>query len=118
MGENPKLCRNRQSRNTQKYRSAEVGYNGHLSHAVIERDHDNIVETCFDGKIIRSDGNKESQEHADHKSTLDYRLTVQEILEFASASAVMALGKADATSGLVTESEIKEYCKRFERGIQ
>jgi len=27
----------------------------------------------------------------------------------------MALGKADATSGLVTESEIKEYCKRFER---
>lgn len=41
--------------------------------------------------------------------------TDREILEFASASAVMALGKADATSGLVTESEIKEYCKRFER---
>lgn len=39
----------------------------------------------------------------------------KEILEFASACAVMALGKADATSGLVTESEIKEYCKRFER---
>ena len=39
----------------------------------------------------------------------------KEILEFASASAVMALGKADATSGLQTESEIKEYCKRFER---
>lgn len=41
--------------------------------------------------------------------------TDQAILEFASGCAVMALGKADATSGLVTESEIKEYCKRFER---
>jgi len=41
--------------------------------------------------------------------------TDQEILEFASGCAVMALGKADATSGLVTESEIKEYCKQFER---
>ena len=41
--------------------------------------------------------------------------TDEKILEFASASAVMALGKADATSGLVTESEIEEYCKRFER---
>lgn len=38
-----------------------------------------------------------------------------EILEFASGCAVMALGKADATSGLLTEEEIKEYCKRFER---
>jgi len=35
------------------------------------------------------------------------------ILEFASACAVMALGKADATSDLITEAEIKEYCKRF-----
>jgi len=33
-----------------------------------------------------------------------------EILEFGSACAVMALGKADATSGLVTKAEIKEYC--------
>ena len=41
--------------------------------------------------------------------------TDQEILEFGSACAVMALGKADATSGLVTESEIKEFCKRFDR---
>lgn len=38
-----------------------------------------------------------------------------EILEFASGCAVMALGKADATSGLMPEEEIKEYCKRFER---
>ena len=38
-----------------------------------------------------------------------------EILEFGSACAVMALGKADATSGLITKTEIKEYCKQFER---
>lgn len=41
--------------------------------------------------------------------------TDKEILEFASACAVMALGKADATSGLKTETEIKEYCKKFDR---
>ena len=41
--------------------------------------------------------------------------TDKEILEFGSACAVMALGKADATSGLVTESEIKEFCKQFAR---
>lgn len=39
----------------------------------------------------------------------------KEILEFASACAVMALGKADATSGLTEESAIKEYCKQFVR---
>lgn len=38
-----------------------------------------------------------------------------EILAFASMCAVMALGRADATSGLVTEQETKEYCKRFYR---
>lgn len=39
----------------------------------------------------------------------------KEILEFASACAVMALGSADATSGLKTAQETKEYCKRFDR---
>lgn len=38
-----------------------------------------------------------------------------EILEFASASAVMALGSPDATSGLKTLEEIKAYCGQFER---
>ena len=38
-----------------------------------------------------------------------------EILEFGSACAVMALGKADATSGLVTMTEILDFCGRFER---
>lgn len=41
--------------------------------------------------------------------------TDKEILEFASAAAVAALSKADATSGLCTENEIKELCKDFKR---
>lgn len=42
-------------------------------------------------------------------------LTDKEMLEFASACAVMALRKADATSGLVAKEEIQEYCKQFKR---
>ena len=41
--------------------------------------------------------------------------TDKEILEFASAVAVSALSKADATSGLRTEKEIWELCKGMER---
>jgi len=41
--------------------------------------------------------------------------TDKEILEFASGAAVMALTEADATSGLCTEQEIKELCKRLKR---
>ena len=37
------------------------------------------------------------------------------ILEFASASAVMALGSPDATSGLRTLEEIRTFCSRFQR---
>ena len=39
----------------------------------------------------------------------------QQILEFASASAVMALGSADATSGLVEEQAIQAFCSQFSR---
>lgn len=39
----------------------------------------------------------------------------KEMLEFASACAVMALRKADATSGLVAKEEIQDYCKQFNR---
>ena len=38
-----------------------------------------------------------------------------QILEFASASAVMALSSADATSGLLEEQAIKDFCCRFPR---
>ncbi len=39
----------------------------------------------------------------------------KEILEFASGCAVMALGSADATSGLTTEAEIRAFCAQFGR---
>jgi len=39
----------------------------------------------------------------------------REILEFASSCAVMALGCADATSGLQTEKQIRNFCKQFSR---
>lgn len=38
-----------------------------------------------------------------------------QIMEFASGCAVMALGSADATSGMKTEQEIKDFCKSFSR---
>ena len=44
-----------------------------------------------------------------------YGWTDQEILEFASAAAVMALGAPDATSGLRTEGEIRKFCKKIPR---
>lgn len=39
----------------------------------------------------------------------------EEILKFASSCAIMALGKANATSGLMAESKIREFCKQFNR---
>ncbi|MBR4308975.1 MAG: carbohydrate kinase family protein [Oscillospiraceae bacterium] len=39
----------------------------------------------------------------------------RQILEFASGAAVMALSSADATSGLVTEAEIRDHCKQYRR---
>ena len=44
-----------------------------------------------------------------------YGWTDREILEFASASAVMALGSPDATSGLKAMDEIRTFCSRFQR---
>lgn len=39
----------------------------------------------------------------------------EDIMGFASGCAAMALGSADATSGMKTESEIKNFCKSFDR---
>ena len=70
------------------YVKAKVAYDGHTSYAVIENDHDNIVETGFDGVASRSDNLKGSAEVCtEQKSTLDYGLTIKEILEFASTVA-------------------------------
>ena len=41
--------------------------------------------------------------------------TDREILEFGSATAVMALSEADAVSGMRSEEEIKDFCKNFRR---
>lgn len=41
--------------------------------------------------------------------------TDREILEFASAAAVMALGSPDATSGLAPAQAIREFCSQFSR---
>ena len=70
------------------YVKAIIKYDDHTSYAVIENDHDNIVETGFDSSTSHSDGMKGSAEECtEQKSTLDYGLTVKEILEFASTVA-------------------------------
>ena len=68
------------------YVKASVEYGGHTAYAVIEKDHDNICETGCDGKILSS-SKAGGQDCTDHSSTLDYGLTVKEILEFASSVA-------------------------------
>ena len=66
------------------YVKAIVEYDGHSSYAVIENDHDNIVETCYDSEVLYSSSKGKTEVQADQKSTLDYHLTVREILDFAS----------------------------------
>lgn len=57
---------------------------GHLASAVIEDDHDNIVETSFDKSVLSSSHKSDDNTACDQKTTLDYKLTVKEIVEFAS----------------------------------
>jgi L-cysteine desulfidase len=58
---------------------------GNSAYAVIENDHDNIVETAF-GDTVLTSARKEETCH-EQKTTLDYKLTVKEIFEFASTVA-------------------------------
>ena len=69
------------------YVKASVLSDGHKASAVIAGDHDNIVETSFDGQVLTSSQKKADGEVKDSKSTLDYKLTVKEIYEFASTVA-------------------------------
>ncbi len=55
----------------------------HCSSVVIQDNHDSIVETCFDGDILSSVRNEEGP-CGDQKTTLDYKLTVKDILDFAT----------------------------------
>ncbi len=65
------------------YVKAYIDYAGHCASAVIQDDHDNISETGFDGETLSESQKKESGSGNDSKTTLDYRLTVKEILDFA-----------------------------------
>ena len=58
---------------------------GNSAYAVIENDHDNIVETAFGESILTSARRQEAC--VEQKTTLDYKLTVKEIFEFASTAA-------------------------------
>ena len=55
------------------------------SYAVIENDHDNIVETGFNDIVLTS--SREESTCIEQKSTLDYKLTVKEICDFAASVA-------------------------------
>ena len=68
------------------YVKAFVDFNVHSAYAVIEDNHDSIVETGFDNGILTSGRSSEGEETADQKTTLDYKLTVKEILDFASTA--------------------------------
>ena len=54
----------------------------HSASASIEDDHDNIVETCFDGHILHSSGKTQEAAVQEHMDTLDYKLTLKEIYDF------------------------------------
>lgn len=60
---------------------------GSTAYALIQDNHDSIVETCFNGKILSSVESNGNQDTPDQKTTLDYKLTVKEIVEFASTVA-------------------------------
>ena len=97
------------------YVKASVEYDGHVSYAVIQNDHDNIVETGFDGAVVTMDSKMTVETISEQKTTLDYGLSVKEILEFASAPAVMALSEADATSGIQSAENTISFCSKLDR---
>ena len=54
---------------------------GNCGYAVIENDHDNIVQTGFGETVLSS--TRKADTCTDQKTTLDYKLTVREIFDFA-----------------------------------
>ena len=66
------------------YVKASVEVTGdHCASAVIEDDHDRIIETCYDGTVLSCGRSTEAVVMTEQKTTLDYNLTVKEIFEFA-----------------------------------
>ena len=68
------------------YVKAYIDYDGHCASVVIENDHDNIVETSLDGAVLTSSRKEAGAECPDQKTTLDYHLTVKEIVDFATTA--------------------------------
>lgn len=71
------------------YIKAHVRIGGkHDASAVIEDDHDRIVETCFDQNILTSlHKAAETPSGTEQKSTLDYKLSTKEIYDFSCSVA-------------------------------
>lgn len=68
------------------YVKASVSIKGdHCASAVIEDDHDNIVETCFDENILFNSHKEEQSADEHQKTTRDYNLTIKEIYDFATS---------------------------------
>jgi len=68
------------------YIKAFVSVGTHSASAVIEDDHDNIVETCFDDKVLL-DAHKKCQGEEKCRSIKDCNLTIKEIYDFADHAA-------------------------------
>ncbi len=69
------------------YVKAYIYVQDHCSSVVIQDNHDSIVEMCFDDSVLFTAHGAEGAETADQKTTLDYKLTVKEIVDFASTVA-------------------------------
>lgn len=65
---------------------------GHSAAVVIQDNHDSIVETSLDGKVLSSSGTRQDNGSPEQKSTLDYKLTVREIVDFADKVAFEDIG--------------------------
>ena len=65
--------------------TAELDVPPHLASAVIEDDHDRIVETALDERVLSSCGRAEG-EAVEEKAVRDYGLTVREIVDFARSA--------------------------------
>ncbi len=70
------------------YAKAAVCCGEHCASALIQDNHDSIVETCYDKTVLTSiETASDGGETADQKTTQDYKLTVKEIVEFADTVA-------------------------------
>ncbi len=70
------------------YVKASVMLEGcHCASTIIQDNHDSIVETRYDGTVLTAAEESEECESPDQKNTLDYKLTVREIFDFATTVA-------------------------------